>query len=121
MKHSEVVRAVEQSLLALGVPAWKANTGAAVYQDPLRRRKRFTRYGMRGCPDVLAIMPPDGRFLGVEVKMGRDPVRDDQRRFIDAVRRAGGEVIVYRVKRDTEVDVYAAMERILSDRRIPVG
>lgn len=47
----------------------------------------------RGTSDLVCIVPPHGRFLGVEVKRpGYSPsdVRVDQRRWLDAVRKFGG-------------------------------
>jgi hypothetical protein len=47
----------------------------------------------RGTSDLICIVPPRGRFLGVEVKRpGYSPsdVRAEQRAWIDAVRKFGG-------------------------------
>lgn len=47
----------------------------------------------KGTSDLICIVPPQGRFLGIEVKRpGYSPsdVRPDQRSFLAAVRKFGG-------------------------------
>lgn len=47
----------------------------------------------RGVSDIICIVPPHGRFLGIEVKRPKyspSDVSDEQRAFIAAVRHFGG-------------------------------
>jgi hypothetical protein len=83
-------------LLALRrIPAWRANTGAARIAGANGRR-RFVRFNVKGCADVLAVLPPSGRLLAVECKMpGRRPSAD-QRAFLDNIAGAGGLAVVVR-------------------------
>ena len=44
----------------------------------------------RGHRDSLFLMQAGGRFVGIEAKVGKDRVRPNQRRFADALTKAGG-------------------------------
>lgn len=75
---------------------WLNRTGVALSVDGKRR----LTFGLRGSPDIIAIV--DGRFVGVEVKVPAGPGRrggrqsDAQRRFQRACEKAGGLYIVAR-------------------------
>jgi len=87
MKHSDLVNQILLYLSPLGV-AWSNATGAVKTED------RFLRYGLKGSSDILACI--GGRFVGVEVKVGRDRQSDAQCRFEAAITRAGGVYILAR-------------------------
>lgn len=87
-----------QIMLALseaGCIVWKNPTGTA-YQGRIIHQTqntitladhRLVTFGLCvGGSDLIGIAP-DGRFLGVEVKAGKDRELDEQRKFIEAVRR----------------------------------
>lgn len=69
--------------------AWSNNTGALKDAEG-----RLVRYGLNGSSDVLACIK--GRMVGIEAKVGRDRVRENQQRFANALTRAGGVYIVAR-------------------------
>jgi hypothetical protein len=79
-------------LLALrGVRAWRNNTGAGGTEG------RFLRFGAgAGGPDILAILPPSGRLLGVECKTDSGRLAPAQRAWHEAARAAGAAVLVVR-------------------------
>lgn len=83
-----------------GVLCWRNNTGAYAV-EALGSRRRFIRFGVRGSGDILAVLP-GGRFLSIEVKVGRDELRDSQRLWMGSVRAAGGLAIVARCLEDVE-------------------
>jgi hypothetical protein len=82
-------------LLALrGIPAWRANSGAARLRNA-NGASRFVQFGVRGQADILGVLPPDGRFLAVETKAPRrGRLSADQKAFLEMIRRAGGVAIV---------------------------
>lgn len=60
------------------------------FKDPARGAR--TGLGL-GVSDLICVVPPFGRFLGIEVKRPgytASDVRDDQRRWLDVVKRFGG-------------------------------
>jgi VRR-NUC domain len=68
------------------------NAGCLVWIHDVDYRLGKTGLG-RGTSDLICIVPPLGRFLGIEVKRpGYSPsdVRDDQRKWLAVVRRFGG-------------------------------
>lgn len=76
-KEGDIVKACLSYLQAIGVMAWRSNTGATERTDVIGR-KRFVRFGTKGSPDIMGIMG-GGRFLGIECKMPGKPQSDDQR------------------------------------------
>lgn len=55
-----------------------------------------SQFGNAGVPDVLACMPPHGRFIGIEVKAPgkRSNTSDMQKRQLAGISAAGGTSIV---------------------------
>jgi hypothetical protein len=45
-------------------------------------------------PDIIGFRLADGVFVGVEVKAGRDTLRDDQKQFLNELKQAGGVTFV---------------------------
>ena len=79
--------------------AWceRMNTGAyksTYYDDEGKAHYGFTRYGFKGCSDILGQLK-DGKFLAVEVKkLDKKPAVErltpDQKSFLEKVDRYGG-------------------------------
>ncbi len=67
-----------------GVLCWRNNSGVDLV--------RGVRYGLGvGSPDLIGIVAPYGRLLGLEVKRARGGVESkEQRAWVDVVRRYGG-------------------------------
>lgn len=57
------------------------------------------RLGPEGLPDVIVIIPPNGMFLGLEIKSAKGKLRPSQIEFAKKVTNAGG---IYRVVRSLE-------------------
>lgn len=86
------------ALSEAGCLIWRHNVGQAWQGKPIHRAgaqvtltdARMVPYGLCvGGADLLGVAP-DGRFLAVEVKTATGRVSKEQKRFIDAVNRAGG-------------------------------
>jgi hypothetical protein len=75
----------------LGYVCWRQNNVAVCDKGQFRR---FV--GLRGVSDVIGFHAKKGRFLAVEIKVGRDRLSPEQEKFLDAVNRAGGVGVVVR-------------------------
>ncbi len=84
--EAAVLAACLDVLRVHGVYAWRSNN-AGVY-DPARGRFRAFR-GLKGVSDILGCLI-DGRFLAVEVKGPKGRLTEEQKYFLDTVRRLGG-------------------------------
>lgn len=90
-------------LFVRGIFAYRQNTGGV----PIHRNKQIV--GMRpapmtGIPDIQAVLPPNGRSLGIEVKTGRDKIRPEQAAFHANVRRCGGAIIIAKTMESFIID-----------------
>lgn len=85
-----VVAACLHLLELLGIPHWRANTGAAKLGD------RYVRFGEKGQPDILGILPPNGRLLCVECKSATGRLRESQSAWLERAGAAGALCVVAR-------------------------
>lgn len=96
MGANELTKQILNFLFLEGVFAWRNSVGAAsgtyVTKDG-EVKQRFMRMGLPGSSDIIGIMP-GGKFLAVEVKVGRDRLRPEQEGFLENVRRLGGTALV---------------------------
>lgn len=53
---------------------WKNNTGA------LKVENRYIQYGLKGSADILGVRH-DGKFIAIEIKVGKDRQSEDQKNF----------------------------------------
>lgn len=69
--------------------AWieRMNTGA--YAVGTGKKRRWIRYGFKGCSDLLGQLV-DGRLLAIEIKKPSGGVSPEQREFLDIVQKYGG-------------------------------
>ncbi|WP_019949635.1 VRR-NUC domain-containing protein [Hymenobacter aerophilus] len=94
-----ITRSILAYLDAHGYEAWSqpnrrtAKLTGASTRDPYganTNRWRPHPNSPRGVPDILGFRRADGLFLGVEVKAGRDRLRDEQITFLNQLKAAGG-------------------------------
>lgn len=81
--ESKIKADIRAAVVKAGVLAWVHNVD---------NRTMHTGLGL-GTSDLICVVPPLGRFLGIEVKRpGYQPsrVNDNQRAWLDVVRRFGG-------------------------------
>ena len=85
----------QRILLALGakpgVRVWRNNTGALTDING-----RLVKFGLQGSADILGILAPNGRFLGIEVKSATGRQSDQQRNFQTMIESHGGLYILAR-------------------------
>jgi hypothetical protein len=101
-KEKEVQRAILSYLAALGVMAWRTNSGG--FKGKSGSYYRF--HTQRGCADIIGVLP-GGRFLAIEVKRpGKDSTskrrREEQLAFQDAINGAGGLAFIARSVAEVE-------------------
>jgi hypothetical protein len=93
-RETDLVRQCLDYLQLVKVPCWRQNTGCATYGAGGRRR--FVRFAVEGCSDIIGLLPGSGRMLCVEVKRPGGRLTPAQAAFLDNVRAAGGLAIVVR-------------------------
>ena len=96
--HTDLVNVCVNYLTLSHIPAWINNTGAYKVDEDRKARKkaRYIRFGIVGASDILGLLPPSGRFLGVECKTGRGKPTPEQVSFLAMLNDAGGLGIVVR-------------------------
>jgi len=87
---NELTQNILETLFTYGIFAWRQNTTGVV--NP--KTASYRSAPKVGIPDILAIMPPDGRLLCVEVKTGKDRLRPEQTGFLATASAKGAYCIV---------------------------
>lgn len=109
-KSKKPEAAIQASILrylkSAGLLHWRQNSGTLVMG-----KYRIT-LGMKGLPDIIVVIPPDGRFLGLEVKSETGKWRPAQKEFAAKLESSGGRYEIVRSLKDAK-DVIA--ESLKSD------
>jgi hypothetical protein len=94
-RETDLVRACLAWLALNRIPAWRQNAGAATATS--NGKTRYVRFcGADGVSDILGLLPPTGRMLAVECKVGKRQVTAQQAAFLAKVAEAGGLALVVR-------------------------
>lgn len=94
--HGVLLNACMDYLALMKIPAWRINQKPHMRTNP-DGSKRFTTPGADpGAPDILAVFPPKGLAVGLEIKTGTGRLSDVQRRSMDLWVEAGGVYVVIR-------------------------
>jgi hypothetical protein len=91
--ETNLVYSILDFLRARRVKAWRANTGGARYKNKAGD-DQFVRFGEKGQPDIIGVMPPNGRTLMIECKSPGKKATREQLDFIDDARRCGALAFV---------------------------
>ncbi len=87
MSASNVLtRAIIDYLYTRRVFAWRAQS-TGLFDA---KTAQFRTAPKKGVADILAIQPPTGRFLAIEVKIGKDTLSPEQIGFLKNVEQCGG-------------------------------
>jgi hypothetical protein len=89
------------------VRVWRQNTGVGWFANGEPARKDDpgaypVKFGVPGCPDILGVIGPEGRFLGIEAKAPNGVQSDDQKRFQRVFTALGGVYILARSVADVD-------------------
>ena len=106
-----LTRHVIEYLTILGCKAWRNQSGALKVEGKGNARGRYVRFGQKGSADILAVLPPLGRLIAVEIKAGKDRIRPEQQAWLDEIESKGGISIVARSIDDV-------MERIAKELEV---
>ena len=94
MSEVHLLKACLHYLHLKGCKAWENKTGAWK-----TKTGRLITYGYPGSPDILAILPPHGRLLGVECKMKGNRQQPNQKAFgLDMEAKGALYLVVYSVE-----------------------
>jgi hypothetical protein len=91
--EGDILKQCLEYLHLRGWHAWRNNSGGRPWTDRTGKT-RLMRFGAKGSGDILAVR--DGVFLSLEVKKPGGKVSDDQKAWIDTIRRHGGLAFVVR-------------------------
>jgi len=109
--HADLKHACIEFLRLNGHVAWGNNTGA--FAGEYGGKRRFVRFSVKGASDVFAVLRPSGRFLAVEVKVGKDRLRPEQIAFMESIRAAGGAAIEVRSLDDLTAELIAGAGKMV--------
>jgi hypothetical protein len=91
--EGELVKAVLEYLTLKGCYAFRNNSGLTVRE--YKGKRHVIRAGVVGGADILGCTP-DGRFLAIEAKIGRNKPTPAQLDFLDEIWTRGGiGIVVY--------------------------
>ena len=96
--ETKIQHDILEYLTLCNIVAWRNNAGM------LRIGKRLIQMAPAGSPDIIGLMP-DGRFLGIEVKMPREAPTPVQRKFLQRLKDNGALVFVARSIGDVEKEL----------------
>lgn len=91
--ESDLIRQILEYLAHKKIPAWRANSGGGLRRGRAGRTVPV-KGNAPGTPDVLGVIPPAGRFLGVEAKMPGGRLSPSQIAWHDNALEAGAFVVV---------------------------
>lgn len=101
----DIKREILAVLHAHGIIAFRVHSGQ------VRVRRGWMHLAPAGTPDIVAIVPPHGRFLGLEVKTEDGTERPGQLDFAKGARRHGAAVVTVRSSREAIAAWQAAKAR----------
>lgn len=96
VKESVIQADILQWLNTTGLLHWRSNSGV------LFLRGRRINLGPVGCADISVIVPPMGRFVGLEVKSANGKVRKDQVIYASGLTSQGGAYFIVRSVQDAK-------------------
>ena len=96
--EGDLVTAVLSYLSLRGIPATRHHAGE------IHRQGLHMHLGSPGWPDIIAVLPPTGRLLGVECKAEKGKQSPSQVAMGERIEEAGGLYVVVRTVQ--ELDEY---------------
>lgn len=96
---------VKESIIQADILKWLKSTGLMVWRSnsgSLFLRGRHINLGPLGCADISVVVPPLGRFVGLEVKSAKGKIRKDQRIYAEGLTKQGGAYFIVRSVQDAK-------------------
>ena len=85
-KEARLKREVLEILKISGIFAWN-NRNVGVWD---KARRKYIPAPILGISDIIGIIPPEGRFLAIEIKIKPNKPTKHQELFLEQVRKNGG-------------------------------
>jgi hypothetical protein len=102
-KESVIQAAILRWLKSTGLMFWRANSGSLFLHG------RHINLGPLGCADISVVVPPMGRFVGLEVKSANGKVRKDQVTYAAGLTAQGGLYFIVRSVQDAKNAIAQAL------------
>jgi hypothetical protein len=96
VKESVIQADILRWLKSTGLMFWRSNSGS------LFLRGRHINLGPLGCADISVVVPPLGRFVGLEVKSANGKIRKDQIAYAAGLTQQGGAYFIVRSVQDAK-------------------
>lgn len=87
ISETQLVKVCLEILRMKKIFSWRNNSGS--FSSEYKGKTSFVRFGSPGSPDIIGIMP-DGKFLGIECKVGKNTLSLNQKLFKIACENANG-------------------------------
>ena len=96
MKEKDLLKLISDYLIAKKYLFYRQNSGAFV-----NKQGSFYKFAsISGLPDLVVILPPNGQYVAVELKAGKNKLSNNQIFFGEKLVEAGGKYIVARSLED---------------------
>jgi VRR-NUC domain len=86
-RESEIQKEILRLLQGQGIPAWRINSRVVTLPGS---EGLYRMGGVKGMADILACLPPTGRFMALEVKRPGAKLTLDQSAFLSLIASHGG-------------------------------
>lgn len=98
-----IQRQILDWLKTTGLLHWRQNSGTVFTGH------HMVLLGEEGLPDIVCIVPPSGRLVGLEVKSAKGKLRPKQKEFAERIRSTGGFYFVVRTLQQAMTAVATAV------------
>lgn len=98
--------------------AWRQNNLATPKLDDKGKIKGFQKFkegSRKGVPDIICVSPPHGRFIGLEIKVGKDRLSEHQVEFRDDLLKVNAQYHVISCIDDLMAIIKSDEMRLLSE------
>jgi len=102
-RESVIQRDILLWLKSTGLLFWRSNSGSLFLHG------RHINLGPLGCADISVVVPPLGRFVGMEVKTAKGKLRKDQVTYAAGLTAHGGLYFVVRSVDDAKNAIAQAL------------
>lgn len=103
VKESIIQADIMRWLKSTGLLFWRSNSGSLFLHG------RHINLGPLGCADISVVVPPLGRFVGIEVKSEKGKVRKDQVTYAQGLTHQGGLYFIVRSVQDAKDAIAQAL------------
>ena len=93
---NELTNKILDHLYRNKVYAWRQNS-TGIWD---KTKGIYRPSGKKGVSDILGCLPPTGKLLAIEVKIGRDHTSDEQKGFLSNVKSCGGIALAVKTYED---------------------